>query len=327
MVILPSVSKEPETAKESPSAVEAEEEGGEIAAALLSHATSLAQECGAAAVFLYSDALPSADWEPPGELKARLLLVTRKAKQQQALEEQGYRAIRVPSVRLTRMGQVKMAVLLALSRGLLQPGDRIVCLAGLAGSGRVDMLLVTDVGREYEMFLAPSGHEALAPSLQPEVLSRILEIAVALGSEGREGLPVGTLFVVGDTERVLPLTRQMILNPFYGYPESERNLLDHRLEETIKELATVDGAFIVRGDGVIESAGTYLKTSKFPEEGLPSGLGARHQAAAGITFVTDCIAVAVSQSTGTVTVFRNGKIVTEVEKPRSDGGAQRAPAR
>ena len=28
------------------------------------------------------------------------------------------------------------------------------------------------------------------------------------------------------------------------------------------------------------------------------------------------LAVAVSQSTGTVTVFRNGKIVTELEKPR-----------
>lgn len=284
---------------------------------LLTHAGEVAEEVGASAVFLYADALPSPDWEVPGKLKQRLLLVTRTEEQAKELEEHDHKVIRVPGALLTRMGQVKMAVLLALSRDLLRPGDTIVFLVGIAKSKTLDMLLVTEVGREYEMFLAPSGDEAKSPYLHPEVLSRVMEIAVALGSEGREGKPVGTLFVIGDTERVLPLTHQMILNPFYGYPETERNVLDHRLDETIKELATVDGAFLIRGNGVIESAGTYLKTSAFPEEGLPAGLGARHQAAAGITFVTDCLAVAISQSTGTVTVFRNGRIVTALEKPPS----------
>ncbi|RMG09425.1 MAG: hypothetical protein D6731_19720 [Planctomycetota bacterium] len=285
--------------------------------ALLAHAAALASEVEASAVFVYADAL-SGD-ELPGGLAERMLAVVRSDEQEKEAQERGLRTIRVPSQLLTRMGQVKVAVLIALARGLLRPGDRIVCLAGIANSGNLDMLLVTDVGKEFEVFLAPSAGEAIVPYLHPEVLSRVLEIAVALGSEGREGKPVGTLFVVGDTEKVLPLTHQMILNPFHGYREEERNILDHRLEETVKELATVDGAFIIRGDGVIHSAGTYLKTSAFPEEGLPPGLGARHQAAAGISFVTDCIAVAVSQSTGTVTVFRNGKIVTALEKPPSAG--------
>ena len=52
---------------------------------------------------------------------------------------------------------------------------------------------------------------------------------------------------------------------------------------------------------------------------LPRGLGARHHSAAGITSVADCIAVTVSESTGTVTVFRGGQIVTEIERRRSIG--------
>ncbi len=285
---------------------------------LLNHAAALAVEIGASAVFLYADSIPSDEWEVPSGLQDRLTLVCRTDEELELAAERGFeRAIRVPSQLLTRMGQVKVAVLIALTRGMLKSGDSIVCLAGIARSGSLDMLLVTEVGKEFEVFLAPSAGEAIVPYMHPEVLSRVIEIAVALGSEGREGKPVGTLFVIGDTEKVVPLTHQMILNPFYGYQEEERNILDDRLFETIKELATVDGAFIIRGDGVIHSSGTYLKTSAFPEEGLPAGLGARHQAAAGISFVTECIAVAVSQSTGTVTVFRNGKIVTALEKPPS----------
>ena len=288
-----------------------------ITQSLLRHAADLAEEIDAAAVFLYADALPDEGWRCPNDLKTRLHLVVRSDEEEKTTSEETRckGTIRVPSQELTRMGQVKVAVLLALARGLLKSGDKIVCVSGIAKSGTVDMLLVTEVGRELEVFATPSGEEATAPFLHPEVLSRIMSIAVALGSEGREGKPVGTLFVLGATETVVPLTHQMILNPFYGYKEEERNILDPKLEETIKELATVDGAFIIRGDGVIESSGTYLKTSSFPEEGLPSGLGARHQAAEGITFATDCIAVTVSQSTGTVTVFRNGKIVTSLEKP------------
>jgi DNA integrity scanning protein DisA with diadenylate cyclase activity len=115
------------------------------------------------------------------------------------------------------------------------------------------------------------------------------------------------------------MSRQLILNPFQGYEEANRNILDPSLKETVKELSTIDGAFILRGDGVIESCGAFLKTTGQKESELPQGLGARHHAAAGITAVTDSIAVTVSESTGTVTVFRGGGLITEIEKPRPVG--------
>ena len=116
---------------------------------------------------------------------------------------------------------------------------------------------------------------------------------------------------------VLPaplLCRGVVLNPFKGYEENERNILDPRLTETVKEFCAIDGAFLLRGDGVIEAAGAFLHPG-LPREELPMGLGARHAAAAGITAVTNAIAITVSASTGTVRVFRSGRMVLEIERP------------
>lgn len=167
------------------------------------------------------------------------------------------------------------------------------------------------------MFSPDKETEQVPAEIRPEVIERVVNIASELGHEGREGKPVGAMFVVGDSERVISLSRQLIINPLRGYEEHERNILDHALEETVKELSTLDGAFIVRGDGVIESCGTFLKTASQDGYELPQGLGARHHAAAAITAVTESLAVTVSESTGTVSIFRNGNIVTEIEKLRA----------
>ena len=69
----------------------------------------------------------------------------------------------------------------------------------------------------------------------------------------------------------------------------------------------------------METCGSYVRTASQEEYELPRGLGARHHAAAAITAVTGAIAVTVSESTGSVTIFRGGQIVTEIQKPRSMG--------
>ena len=134
-----------------------------------------------------------------------------------------------------------------------------------------------------------------------------------MAAEGREGRPVGALFVLGDSEHVLAQSRSLVLNPFQGHPESGRNILDPGLEETIKEFSALDGAFIVRGDGVVLTAGTQLMPTALPVC-LVGGLGTRHAAAAGITASTLALAVCVSQSTGTVSVFKSGQLVTDIHK-------------
>jgi DNA integrity scanning protein DisA with diadenylate cyclase activity len=97
-----------------------------------------------------------------------------------------------------------------------------------------------------------------------------------------------------------------VVNPFTGYPEEQRNILDPSLEETVKEFSRIDGAFLIRGDGVIEAAGLYLR-SKSRVEGMPAGLGARHAAAAAITAETGAVSIAVSESTRRISIFRGGR--------------------
>lgn len=285
-----------------------------ITRSLLAHVRGIAEACEATAIFVYADALeegapPLDDGDPT------VYYITKTPADEEEQEHRGRAFLRVPDVPLSRMGQLKIAVFLAMSRRLIKRGDIVVCLAGMPASGTLDTVLVIEVGREFEM--VTTGGSELPAEIKPEVVERVIDIASELGSEGREGKPVGTLFVVGDSQRVLALSRQLIFNPFRGYPEEQRNILNPELEETIKELSSVDGAFVVRGDGVVETCGAYLKTASQEEHRLPQGLGARHHAAAAITALSDSLAVAVSESTGTVTIFRDGAIVTEIEKLRS----------
>ena len=103
-----------------------------------------------------------------------------------------------------------------------------------------------------------------------------------------------------------------MLNPFEGHPESERQILDIRTKRAIREFSGMDGAFVIRSDGVVVAAGRYLQDLAPPGD-LPPGLGARHRAAAGITAATRCVAFAVSQSTGDTRVFGGGRIIMTIE--------------
>ena len=108
-------------------------------------------------------------------------------------------------------------------------------------------------------------------------------------------------------------------------PRSERNVLDRRLEETVKEFSAIDGAFVVRGDGVVLAAGRYLVPQGPLEEPSPQGLGTRHEAVAGITVDTDALALCISQSTGTVSIFRGSarRRHPEAPQPRTDEDSER----
>jgi DNA integrity scanning protein DisA with diadenylate cyclase activity len=223
--------------------------------------------------------------------------------------------IYAPAFPSSRTGQMKIGVFLALSRNLIQKTDKVVCMSGNSRSGAFDTVVALDVASEYKFFLSASL-SLLPPDVKPEVLERMLTLAGEIAVEGREGKPIGTLFVIGDTNTVNRYVRQLIINPFRGYSEAERNIMDPSLAETIKEFAAIDGAFVITGDGIVISAGSYLRPQDTVEiEPLPSGFGARHAAAAGITACTQSLAVTISESTGMVSMFKNGAIIMTIAKP------------
>ena len=81
--------------------------------------------------------------------------------------------------------------------------------------------------------------------------------------------------------------------------------------EMLVELAKLDGAFVVCGDGLVRTAGTFLAASG-TDAGVPKGLGARHVAAA-VTARTRACAIAVSATDGDVRVFSGGQIVLHMD--------------
>jgi DNA integrity scanning protein DisA with diadenylate cyclase activity len=285
---------------------------------LVEHAHQLAREIDARAIVLYADAVRQDEGllQLLGDIEFPVILAARSEEAvPPALASRPW--VRVPGVRLTRAGQVKAALLVCLGRGLLRRGDLVVCLTGVDGSESLDSLLVLSLGSEPELF-AHFEPIALGNDVTPAVFERTLALAAQLAVEGREGRPVGALFVLGDSDRVLAQSRSLVLNPFRGHPEAGRNILDPALEETLKEFAALDGAFVVRGDGVVLTAGTQLVPST-PNTSLPGGLGTRHAAAAGITASTAAVALCVSQSTGAVTVFKSGRVLTDIHRPVNGG--------
>src|SRR5690606_8367448 len=118
----------------------------------------------------------------------------------------------------------------------------IVFVTGPAGSKTLDLVFVMRVGADSELFTFIPESEGLPAGVRPEVLARVIDIATELGSEGREGKPVGALFIVGDHKHVMSVSRQLVLNPFRGYKPDERNIMDPKLQETVKEFSSIDGA-------------------------------------------------------------------------------------
>lgn len=143
-----------------------------------------------------------------------------------------------------------------------------------------------------------------------EVLESLIELAVEIAREGREGRRIGTLFTLGDQEEVLARSRLLILDPLSGHPQSARHVSDRNLRGTIKELAQLDGAFIVSHDGFVLSACRYLD-AEASDVDLPLGLGSRHIAAANISAVTNAVGIVVSES-AVVRLFCHGKLVGEI---------------
>lgn len=148
------------------------------------------------------------------------------------------------------------------------------------------------------------------PEYDPAVLDAVIELAVEIAREGREGRRIGTLFTLGDEEAVLEKSRPLILDPLARHLESLRHINDANLRGTIKELAQMDGAFVVSNSGVFVAACRYLNTVGAGIE-IPLGLGSRHLAAANISSVTGAVGIVVSESS-TVRIFCHGKMVGEI---------------
>jgi diadenylate cyclase len=207
-------------------------------------------------------------------------------------------------------------------------GTPTLFVNGVRYTGTLDLdRLLTAVEEATSSFSASLGEGGMTERIGPlahlldevcserrgvnnRTLRRVVNLAVEIAREGREGRKIGTLFVVGDSEAVLKHSRPMILDPLYGHPHESKRIVDPNLRETLKELAQLDGAFVVSDEGVVLSAARYIDATSNHLE-LPLGLGSRHVAAASVSSRTEAVSVAVSESS-TVRMFDDGELVSEI---------------
>ncbi len=283
-------------------------------------ALQVAHQNRTSAILIYVDALDDLVYTHPVPRGLRIILVTKKKKLdfsedgRNSLGKRSKGVITVPKIPTTRLGLIKLSLILGTTQGLITLGDQLVCVVGKDDQG-LDCFQVVNTARETELFTSQAAGD-IHESIDPAIFQAVLNICMELSSKGREGKPVGTIFVVGDDEKVMQLSKQMIINPFKGYDDEDRNILNPGLKETIREFSGLDGAFVVSSDGTVITAGRYLGATVNVET-LPQGLGSRHIAAAGITALTKAVAFVISESSGDVRIFKDGKVLMEVEKVAS----------
>ena len=282
---------------------------------LILAATRLTQDVQAAALVIIAERpLDFAKLKPP-EAAFRVIVASDQKDVLDTAKRDDVDVIAIQHEPQTRQFQVSQVLLEAIADELLQTGDVAVVVYSAFEKDTCDTLTVVHLAEQLSR-LTSRDLQRLETKVPLENLRIVVDLACEIGREGREGKPVGTLFVVGNHRKVMELSTEQVHDPFRGYPRSERSIRNPRVRESIKELAQIDGAFVISSDGIAIAAGRHLRASA---DGLTlsKGLGSRHWAAAEISRATGAIAIAVSESTGTVRVFQDGRIVLRIEPMRN----------
>ena len=228
-----------------------------------------------------------------------------------AAEEVGIPAILLEIPEASVQDRLTQAVLESVADEHLMPGSKVVAVYSGFDTEQIDSISLIQLSERLGRLTA-RDLKKLETKVPLETLKVVVDLAVDVGREGREGKSVGTMFVVGDHRKVVDESRPAGFDPMKGYTRKERSIFDGRVREGIKEIAQLDGAFIVAADGTVESSCRLIDTAPV-ELTMTTGLGARHFSGAAISKNTKAIAVVVSESNGTVRIYQNGEVVLRIE--------------
>jgi len=280
---------------------------------LLGTLRSLREEVGAATIFVFPEA--SVEW---GKFRRivedeHIIVASTNASVLAAAAAEHYQTIRIHlDGNATVYDRISHAILEAVADDFIPHRCRVLAFYSGIDPCWLDSFSVVNLD-EHLVRLSGRDLRQLESRVPLKTLKVVVDLAMDIGWEGREGNPVGTLFVVGDTRKVLAMSRPVGFDPVRGYSAKERNLFDPKVREGIKEIAQLDGALVVSPEGIVAAAARYLESTSTSTLSLSPGLGARHWTAAAVSRMTSAIAITVSQSTGTVRIFQNGEVALRIE--------------
>jgi DNA integrity scanning protein DisA with diadenylate cyclase activity len=284
---------------------------GKQFATILELAVKLAEADEADALLLMVEG--PTDWEAVKRTvgNQRLLIAADVAEEVAGAAEQQLPVVLLDMPDAPVSDKLAQALLEAVADEMLAPGASVVAVYSGFDAAKIDSISFLRL-HEHLGRLTTRDLQRIETQVPLDTLKTVVDLAIDIGREGREGKPVGTMFVIGDTRRVLAQSHPAGYDPVKGYSRKERNLNDPRNRDAIKEIAQLDGAFIVAKDGTVEASCRLIDTAPV-EITLSKGLGARHWAGAAISNNTKAVAVVVSESNGTVRIFQNGEVVLRIE--------------
>lgn len=278
---------------------------------VLVHAARVSDAVDAGAMLLLLDG--PANWETLRTLvgEENLIVAADREDDLEGANEAGIGVVVLDMPAAPVYEKITQAVLESVADDLIAPRSTVVAVYGGFEAGSIDTVSVLHLGEHLERLTARDLRR-LETSVPLDTLKAVVDLAAEIGREGREGKPVGGLFVVGDARRVLGFSKPVGFDPVKGYSRKERNLTDSRVREGMKEIAQMDGAFVIAADGTVEAAARMIHPPVV-DVSLTKGLGTRHWSAAAISKATKAISVTVSESTGTVRLFQDGEVVLRIE--------------
>ncbi len=242
----------------------------------------------------------------------RIIAATSIPETYDSLTEAGLVTIRLPLHAIDKHRQIRHVLSVALKSNNVSVGELVVCAMGKnVYPGEANLVVVIEVEPDLEE-LVITDLVKLTDGIRPKALDFAVTIACKIGRAARRGKRIGAIFMLGDSLKVLEGSKQLIPNPFKGHEHADRTLMNPDIHDAILELSKLDGAFVVRGDGFIQTAGVFLAAFEVDVE-LPVGLGARHVAAAAVTARTAATGVVVSATDGKVRVFSAGRMVLRMD--------------
>jgi DNA integrity scanning protein DisA with diadenylate cyclase activity len=246
-----------------------------------------------------------------GELDLPIIVAHDSPQALEGASEAGLHPLPLHREKAPLLERLQHALLEAVSLGLLAPNGECIAVYSGFERGRLDSISHLQLDERLRR-LSVRDLQRLKSSVPLKSLKQVIDLAVAIGHEGREAKRVGTILVIGDTRRVLEHCKDAGVDPFRGYSRKQRSLFDPRVQEDVKEIAQLDGAFIISPDGIVEKSRQMLEVNH-EELQLSKGLGARHWAGAAISRRTKAIAIVVSESNGTVRIYQAGELVMRIE--------------
>lgn len=243
---------------------------------------------------------------------SRLVFVTTNSKTHHVLLKSGLNVIRLPILAADKYRQVRYILSVAHKADKVRIGDFVICVLDpeiYKEEGK--LVLLGEIDKTIEKLSVPDLLK-LTDGIRPGTLEAAISVGCKIARAARRGKRLGAIITLGDSLKILENSKQLVPNPFQGHEKEVRMITNPCIHEALVELAKLDGAFVVRGDGFIQSAGTFLNSPDIEVE-LAPGLGARHTAAAAATKWTKATAIVISETDGNVRAFSGGKLVLQID--------------